>query len=62
MKNLKKYFCFVWIIYVVIGFQNLTKVESIRNLRKFGVSFNENITGQVNDVYEDFKMKMGLRL
>ena len=41
-------------------FHNLTQVESIRNLRKFGVSFDRNISGRVNDVYEEFKNKIQL--
>ena len=48
------------IIYVVVVCHNLTQVESIRNLRKFGVLYDRDFSGRVNDVYEDFKNKIQL--
>ena len=59
MKFFKKPVCFSMIIFVVVC-HNLTQAESIRNLRKFGVSFDRDINERVNDVYEDFKNKIQL--
>ena len=60
MKYFKKPAYFSMIIYVVVVCHNLTQAESIRNLRKFGVSFDRDINERVNDVYEDFKNKIQL--
>ena len=50
MKYFKKSAYFSMIIYVVVVCHNLTPGESIRNLRKFGVSFDRDFGGRVNDV------------
>ena len=60
MKYFKKSAYFSMIIYVVVVCHNLTQAESIRNLKKFGVSFDRDINERVNDVYEDFKNKIQL--
>ena len=50
MKYFKKPAYFSMIIYVVVVCHNLIPGESIRNLRKVGVSFDRDVNERVNDV------------